>query len=75
TVQRRKTGRSFTYTPTVGKDALRSLAVKELVDSFFDGSVEQLFNYLNSTPNKQDESSDSGEEESYTTNSLETELL
>lgn len=45
-VERRKLGRSFVYTPRVGRDELRRLAVEELVDSFFDGSKEALLAYL-----------------------------
>lgn len=43
---RRKTGRMFVYAPVLPKDLLRRLAVKELVDSFFDGSEEQLLEFL-----------------------------
>jgi predicted transcriptional regulator len=45
-VERRKEGRAFVYTPRVGRDELRRLAVEELVDSFFDGSKEALLAYL-----------------------------
>jgi predicted transcriptional regulator len=45
-VERRKAGRSFVYTPRVGREELRRLAVQELVDSFFDGSKEELLAYL-----------------------------
>jgi len=47
-VERQKRGRSFVYTPRLGREELRRLAVKELVDSFFDGSTEQLVAYLRS---------------------------
>src|SRR5574341_128407 len=39
---RRKVGRSFVYTPVLSRDFLRRLAVQELVDSFFNGSREEL---------------------------------
>lgn len=45
-VERRKAGRSFVYTPRLGREELRRLAVQELVDSFFDGSKEELLAYL-----------------------------
>ncbi len=45
-VERQKCGRSFVYTPRLGREELRRLAVKELVDSFFDGSTEELIAYL-----------------------------
>ncbi|HSW49956.1 MAG TPA: BlaI/MecI/CopY family transcriptional regulator [Bryobacteraceae bacterium] len=43
---RRKTGRMFVYSPALPQDLLRGLAVKELVDSFFDGSQDELLSYL-----------------------------
>jgi predicted transcriptional regulator len=49
-VERRKVGRSFVYAPLVTRDTLRRLALKELVDSFFDGSEEQLLVYLSDAP-------------------------
>src|SRR5580698_4839774 len=45
-VSRRKHGRSFIYLPKVSRDELRRVAVKELVDTFFDGSEEALLAYL-----------------------------
>ena len=52
-VERRKVGRSFVYAPLVTRDTLRRLAVKELIDSFFDGSEEQLLAYLRNAPAEQ----------------------
>jgi BlaI family transcriptional regulator, penicillinase repressor len=49
-VSRRKHGRSFLYAPKVSQDALRSYAIKELVDTFFDGSQEALQRYLTHRP-------------------------
>lgn len=49
-VDRRKEGRSFVYLPLTQRDELRRLAVQELVDSFFDGSREDLLAYLGATP-------------------------
>jgi BlaI family penicillinase repressor len=45
-VSRRKVGRSFLYVPQVSREALRKLAVQDLLDTFFDGSEEQLAAYL-----------------------------
>jgi predicted transcriptional regulator len=45
-LERRKSGRSFIYVPLLSREALRKLAVKEVVDSFFDGSHEELKAYL-----------------------------
>jgi predicted transcriptional regulator len=45
-VVRRKEGRSFVYTPVLSRESLRKLAVRQLVDSFFDGSEEALLRYL-----------------------------
>ena len=45
-VERRKTGRAFIYVPVLSRDCVRSLAIKELVDSFFGGSPEALREYL-----------------------------
>ena len=45
-IERRKVGRSFVYTPLLGRDELRRLAVKELVGSLFGGSEEELLSYL-----------------------------
>ena len=45
-VERRKVGRAFTYSPLLSRDALRRLAVKELLDDFFDGREEDLLEYL-----------------------------
>ena len=47
-VARRKVGRSFVYTPMLSREALRRLAVKELVDSFFDGNMDALAEWLRS---------------------------
>lgn len=46
---RRKAGRSFLYQPLVSREEIRRLAVRELVDSLFDGEDAQLRAYLNGT--------------------------
>jgi predicted transcriptional regulator len=50
---RRKSGRMFVYAPVLPKTLLRRLAVKELVDSFFNGSEEELLAFLGSQPVEQ----------------------
>lgn len=47
---RRKQGRMFLYSPLLGQDTVRSLAVKDLVDSLFDGSSEKLMGFLQGNP-------------------------
>ncbi len=46
TVTRRKAGRAFVYSPLAARKTLRRLAVKELVDNFFDGSEGALLAFL-----------------------------
>lgn len=45
-VSRRKTGRAFLYAPEITRDTMRRLALREFVNTFFDGSGEQLLRYL-----------------------------
>lgn len=45
-VSRRKTGRAFLYAPEMTRDAMRRLALKQFVNTFFDGSGQQLLRYL-----------------------------
>jgi BlaI family transcriptional regulator, penicillinase repressor len=45
-VVRRKVGRSFIYSPVLSRDGLRRLAVRHLVESFFEGSEDALADYL-----------------------------
>jgi predicted transcriptional regulator len=45
-VERRKAGRSFVYSPLLTRETLRRLAVKELVESLFAGSEDELAGYL-----------------------------
>jgi predicted transcriptional regulator len=47
-VSRRKVGRSFLYVPQVSREALRRVAVQDLLETYFDGSGEQLAAYLRS---------------------------
>jgi predicted transcriptional regulator len=43
---RRKVGRAFVYAPQASRESLRALAVRELLDGFFDGREEELLAYL-----------------------------
>jgi predicted transcriptional regulator len=43
---RRKVGRSFAYTPQSTRDDARRAALRELVDGYFDGSEEELKQFL-----------------------------
>jgi len=45
-VERRKVGRSFVYSPVLTRETLQRLAVRDLVDSLFGGSLEELLAYL-----------------------------
>lgn len=45
-VERRKRGRAFLYKPVMGREQARRLAVKELAEIYFDGSVDELRRYL-----------------------------
>ena len=45
-VERRKSCRSFLYTPVLARDTVRRLAVQELLDGFFEGSPDELLDYL-----------------------------
>ncbi len=47
---RRKSGRMFLYSPVLPRHQARRLAVQELVDSFFGGSVEELLAFLEGQP-------------------------
>jgi predicted transcriptional regulator len=43
---RRKTGRAFVYKPETSRDVMRRVAIRELLDGFFDGSEEALLAFL-----------------------------
>jgi BlaI family penicillinase repressor len=45
-LKRRKTGRSFLYSPEASRDTLRRAAIRELLDGFFDGSEQELVRFL-----------------------------
>ena len=83
TVERQKEGRSFVYTPLVGRDELRRIAIKDLLDSFFDGSEKDLIAFLRSEtpprpPQPVEEKKSTPETSSATTfqpESIDTDLL
>ena len=43
---RRKVGRAFVYAPTSSRDAMRRVALRELLEGYFDGSEEELLRFL-----------------------------
>jgi predicted transcriptional regulator len=43
---RRKVGRAFVYSPEASRDTMRRAAVRELLDGFFDGSEDELLQFL-----------------------------
>src|SRR5215471_17366784 len=49
-ITRSKQGRSYTYAPTQSRDALRRAAVRDLLDSYFDGSEAELLAFLHGVP-------------------------
>ena len=45
-LSRQKMGRAFVYRPQTSRDATRKLAVRELLNSYFDGSADELMAFL-----------------------------
>ena len=43
---RQKVGRAFLYSPQTPRDVMRRAAIRELVEGYFDGSEEQLVEFL-----------------------------
>jgi predicted transcriptional regulator len=43
---RRKVGRAFVYSPEASRDAMRRVAIRELLEGFFDGSEAELMEFL-----------------------------
>ena len=43
---RRKVGRAFVYSPESSRDAMRRVAIHELLEGFFDGSEAELMQFL-----------------------------
>ncbi len=55
-INRRKVGRAFVYSPIATRNELRRVAVKELVNTFFEGSPDALSAYLSQEPETSDPS-------------------
>jgi predicted transcriptional regulator len=51
-VERRKTGRAYTYRPNLSAENARAQALSQVIDSFFGGSRESLMAHLNGTQPK-----------------------
>ena len=49
-VTRRKSGRAFLYAPKADRDALRRIALQELLDTYFEGSPAKLQEFLRGGP-------------------------
>ncbi|HWQ56259.1 MAG TPA: BlaI/MecI/CopY family transcriptional regulator [Bryobacteraceae bacterium] len=45
-VARRKAGRAFLYVPQVTREAIRQRALKEFLDTYFDGREDDLLSFL-----------------------------
>jgi len=45
-LQRKKVGRSFVYAPITSRDEMRQVALRELLEGFFDGSEDELLRFL-----------------------------
>jgi predicted transcriptional regulator len=43
---RQKVGRAFLYSPQTPRDVMRRAAIRELVEGYFDGSEDQLIEFL-----------------------------
>lgn len=48
TIGRRKVGRAFVYAPQMSRGSVRHLALKQFLDSYFDGSPVQLLEFIKS---------------------------
>jgi len=49
-VSRRKEGRGFRYQPTVERDKLRRLALRQFLEHHFDGRADTLRSFLDEAP-------------------------
>jgi len=49
-ITRQKSGRAFLYSPAVSRDAMRRLALKDFVDAYFEGSQDELLQFLQGQP-------------------------
>jgi predicted transcriptional regulator len=60
-IARRKVGRAFVYSPRASRDSMRRAAVRELLDGFFDGSQEELVDFLRGSERRAEAAVASGE--------------
>lgn len=51
-LSRRKVGRAFLYSPTADREAMRKVAIRELLDAFFDGSEDEMLRFLGKSTEK-----------------------
>src|SRR3954454_16358510 len=51
-LERRKVGRAFLYAPTADREELRRVAIRELLESFFDGSEDELLRFMGRSTEK-----------------------
>jgi BlaI family transcriptional regulator, penicillinase repressor len=51
-LERRKVGRAFLYSPTADREEMRKVAIRELLDAFFDGSEDEMLRFLGRSPEK-----------------------
>jgi predicted transcriptional regulator len=49
-VSRRKSGRAFLYAPQTDRDALRRIALRQFLETYFDGSPQKLREFLEVQP-------------------------
>jgi predicted transcriptional regulator len=45
-LNRRKVGRAFVYAPEASRDSMRRVALRELIEGYFDGSEAELLEFL-----------------------------
>jgi len=57
-VSRQKAGRSFRYAPQIARDAIRRIALRGFLTTHFEGSAEQLRNFLDGRPDAAAQSDD-----------------
>src|SRR5689334_12716512 len=51
-LERRKVGRAFIYAPTADREDMRRVAIRELLDAFFDGSEDEMLRFIGRSPEK-----------------------
>lgn len=56
-VERRLAGRRYIYRPALSRDEVRRAAVRDLLQGYFDGSLEELLAFLRAGPSQNGESS------------------